>query len=564
MQRELPALAETAYDLLVVGGGIHGACVAWDATTRGLSVALVEKRDFCAATSANSLKIIHGGFRYLQHADFKRMRESIRERTCLMRIAPHLVHPLPVLIPTYGYGMRGRGVLALALTLNDLIAHDRNCLGDPQKCIPRGRLISQGECLTLLGEIRQQGLTGGAIFYDAQVYNSERLVLAFLHSAVKAGAKLANYLEVTGFLKERDRVIGVQATDLLTGTQFDIRARIVVSTCGPWVNRVLGLLKDHQAQPEVRFAKAFNLVTRQLFHTYALGISGGNASRGAGALGSKGSGLLFVAPWRGRSLVGTAYAACDENPDAFGVTEKDVRNLLNQVNRACPAADLSEEDVALVHGGLVPISGFDCGTGHVQLATRYQIRDFLGQGVKGIVSVVGVKYTTARHVAEKVIDRVFEVWGRKPPKPSSAVMPLYGGHIEQFEPFLRAQINARPYGLDEGVIRRLVYNYGSSYPAVLRYLDQHSASNDGHAERGWEDPPDILKAEILHGIREEMAQKLSDIVLRRTELGTAGHPGDEALRFCADVMGAELGWDPSRRQQELRDLASAFAVGCKL
>ncbi len=137
MQRDLPALAESAYDLLVVGGGIHGACVAWT-TTPGLSVALVEKRDFCSATSANSLKIIHGGFRYLQHADFKRMRESIRERTCLMRIAPHSVHPLPVLIPTYGYGMRGR-VLALALTLNDLIAHDRNCLGDPQKWIPRGR-----------------------------------------------------------------------------------------------------------------------------------------------------------------------------------------------------------------------------------------------------------------------------------------------------------------------------------------------------------------------------------------------------------------------------------------
>jgi glycerol-3-phosphate dehydrogenase len=131
MQRELPALAETVYDLLVIGGGIHGACVAWDATTRGLSVALVERRDFCSATSANSLKIIHGGLRYLQHADFRRMRESIRERTTLMRIAPHLVHPLPVLIPTYGHGTQGRGVLALALIVNDLVGLDRKRSRDP-------------------------------------------------------------------------------------------------------------------------------------------------------------------------------------------------------------------------------------------------------------------------------------------------------------------------------------------------------------------------------------------------------------------------------------------------
>jgi glycerol-3-phosphate dehydrogenase len=382
-------------------------------------------------------------------------------------------------------------------------------------------------------------------------------VLAFLHSAVKAGARLANYVEVTGFLRKGDCVIGAEATDLLTGARFDIRARTVVSTCGPWVNRVLGLVKGHPPAPSTRFAKAVNLVTRPLFHTYAVGIPHEDGFRGADASANRGGRRLFVVPWRGRSLIGTAYSAFDEDPAAFRVTEEEVRNFLDAVNRAYPAASLSAEAVALVHGGLVPVSAVDHKTGHVQLATRCQIHDFLDQGLQGIVSVVGVKYTTARHVAERVVDRVFELWGRKPPKSASALTPLHGGLIEQFEPFLHTQISKRPYGLGEGLTRRLVYNYGSSYPAVLRYLDRQ-------AESCREDPLAILKAEVLHGIREEMAVKLSDVVFRRTELGTAGHPGDEALGFCADVMGAELGWSPSRRQQELRDVAGALTMSSKL
>ena len=213
MERDPSKLQRNKYDLLVIGGGIYGACVTWDAALRGLSVALVEKGDFASATSANSLKIIHGGLRYLQHGDFKRMRESIRERRTLMEIAPHLVHPLPVLIPTFGHGMQGREVLSLALMINDLIGFDRNRLDDPEKHICRGRVISRRECLELLPGIHKKDLTGGAIFHDAQVYNSERLVLSFIRSAEKAGAELANYVEVTGFIQNSSRHSLVNSRD---------------------------------------------------------------------------------------------------------------------------------------------------------------------------------------------------------------------------------------------------------------------------------------------------------------------------------------------------------------
>lgn len=551
MQRNVGELAQNTYDLLIIGGGIYGACVAWEATLRGLSVALVEKADFASATSANSLKTIHGGFRYLQHADLKRMRESICERRTLMQIAPHLIHPLPVLIPTYGHGIRSKEVLSVALALNDLISCDRNQIADPQKQIPRGRVISQRECLQLLPGINSQGLTGGAIFYDAQVYNSERLILSFLCSAAQAGADLANYVEVTGFLQTGDRIIGVSAQDLLTGNQFDIQAKTVVNTSGAWINQVLNLLQGQQPQPSISFAKAINLVTRQLFETYAVGISGQNSYQDADALIKKGSSLLFIAPWRGKSLIGTKYIVYDQKPDNFQVTEPEIQEFLAQVNQAYPTANLTRADVDFVHGGLLPSTGISPKTGDVQLAKHYQIYDYRDRCLQGLISVVGVKYTTARNVAEKVVQQILKTWGRT----NSAVKrsPLYGGEIAEFDTFLHTKVNNRPAGISEAVMRRLIYNYGSAYPEVLKYLNQTAT-----------DELAVLKAEVLYGVREEMAQKLTDVVFRRTELATAGNPGMEVLQTCAETMSVELGWNSTRIQSELQAVNQVFAIGDKL
>jgi len=547
MKRNLIELTQKVYDLLVIGGGIYGATAAWEAASRGLSVALVDKGDFAAATSANSLKIIHGGLRYLQHADFGRMRQSIRERSTLLRIAPHLVHPLPFLIPTYGHGMQGKEVLALALVANDLISFDRNRQLDPEKLIPSGRLLSKGECLEHLPGIRREGLTGAALFYDAQAYNSERLILAFLHSAAKAGACLANYVEAASFLLEGGRVIGVTAEDRLTGDRFTIRARMVLNARGPWTNHVLSQLNGRQ--PAITYTKAMNLVTRPVLQKYAIGVSGATGYRDA--LLNRGNRLLFITPWRDHSLIGTTYVAYDGDPEDFQVTEQDVQQALEEINRAYPPADLKREDISFAHGGLLPVSRVDRSTGEVKLAKHYRIHDHRVDGVEGLLTVVGVKYTTARDVAEKAIDRVFQMWGKRPPRSVSAYTPLYGGQMERFGAFLSAEGRKRPYGLPEEIVRRLIYNYGSAYGQVLRYLDLDAGGSRALSEA-------VRRAEVIHGIREEMAQKLADVVLRRTELGTAGHPGDEALRLCAEVMGAELGWSRARMEQELQEVRKAF------
>jgi glycerol-3-phosphate dehydrogenase len=550
MKRDLKELASNFYDVAIIGGGIYGACVAWDAALRGLRVCLVEKSDFSAGTSANSLKIIHGGLRYLQHAEFKRMRESVGEQRTLMRIAPHLVHPLPVLIPTYGHGWRSKEVLSLAFLVNWLIAFESRFDRAP-RLMPRSHTISKGEVLRLAPGIDEKGLTGGAVFYDAQVYNSERLIISILRAADKAGLSLANYVEVTGFLKRGDRVSGIEVKDVLTENSFHIRAKSVVNTSGPWVNRLLGFLTGYPTY-RVVFAKAINLITRQLVPSYAVGIISKNGCQGGPAPIDKGQRFLFVAPWRAHSLIGTFYAAYDGDPDDLKVSNTDIRSFLDQVNRAYPGARLTTEDVSFVHGGLVP--GVHNNNSYVQLARKHHILDHHNEELKGIISVVGVKYTTARHVAEKVIDRVFQRWSQRPPNSISSMTPVYGGRIEQFDGFLQAQIEKRPHGLAEDVIRRLVYNYGCGYSQVLNYFDRYLGEYGADTDR-----LALVRAEVLHGIRDEMAQKLTDVIFRRTELGTAGHPGNDVLNVCADIMSAELGWSPARTQQELQEVHAKFA-----
>jgi glycerol-3-phosphate dehydrogenase len=533
------------FDLLVLGGGMYGACVAWDATLRGLSVALVDKADFGGATSSNSLKIIHGGLRYLQHADFRRMRESILERRTLMQIAPHLVHPLPVLLPTYGHGLQGPEVFAAALCINDLVSFDRNRLRDPQKHIPRGRVISKQSCLRHLPGLDSQGLTGGALFYDAQVYHSERLILAFLHSAVQAGAVLANYVEATGFRLDGDRIRGVHARDVLGGDSFEIRARTVVNACGPWVPHVQHLLHRPRSAAPLRYAKAMNVVTRSLFDRYAVGIPSRVGYRDADAVVKKGNRLLFVVPWRGRSIIGTMQAACQAATAEVGITERDIQGFLDEVNASYPPARLQRDEVTFVHGGHLPLTHIDARSGDVQLAKHEQIEDHRQDGIHGLISVTGVKYTTARRVAERVVDRVVAMQGRPPVRSRSATTTLYGGQIEQFDTFVQTQTATQAMHISDEDMRRLIMNYGTAYPHVLKYLDTCPTIAPSTPLQDA-----VMRAEVHYAVREEMAQRLSDVIFRRTELGTAGIPGDDVLSACAAVMQSELGWSPTRVAQE--------------
>ncbi len=518
MKRDIGALAGREFDLVVVGGGVYGAAIAWDATLRGLTVALIERNDFGSGTSFNSLKTIHGGVRYLQHGDLKRIRESVRERRNLMRIAPHLVHPLPFLVPTYeGSLARSRSAMRVALLVNDLASWDRNRGARADKHLPPGRTLSREECRKLAPDLDPGGLTGGALWYDAQMYNSDRLTLSFVLSAAREGAVVANFVEAERFLRERDRVCGVAARDSFAGGEsFEIRGRIVVNASGPSVDRLLETIGTKRKKL-FRTSKALNLVTRPLVESVALGLT-------------RGGPLLVIAPWRHVSLVGTLHLPYDGDPDRLVTEEEDVALLLDGINRAYPRAELVRSDVRLVHRGLLPAvsNGQD-----VTLVKGYTI----DQTLEGLLSIVGVKYTTARDVAEKTVDRAMTALGKPRRASRSAATPLLGGDFEDFADLVRGV--GTPH---------LAYNYGTLSREVLAIGDRAPLS---------ESTP-VTGAEIRHAVREEMALDLGSVVLRRTELGSAGHPGREALERSAAILAEELSWSEERKRREIASVEEFY------
>ncbi len=572
MHRDLAALSNQSFDVLVIGGGMQGACIAWEATLRGLSVALVEQADFASGTSANSLKVIHGGLRYLQTADLRRMRQSIQARQMLMRIAPHLVHPMPVLVPTYGHGTKGKEALTVALKLNDVISGDRNRpLKDPQKHIPPGQILSKQACLAHLPELPTQGLTGAARFHDAQVYNSEQLVLAFIQSAAQRGAQVANYTRVVNFRTQNGRVVGAVAQDQLAAfpehNRFEIQAKTIINASGPWVQSLikadLGQATPSQgAKPTL--AKAMNLVVRPLFgpqQAHAIGITGR----------APGSRLFFVAPWRGKSMIGTWYGPDNEGVKPPSATSDEITGFLNEVNQAYPTFNLTPQDVEWVHSGLLPSDGLCAKTGEPKLTKHFCLNDHRREGLRGLLSVSAVKYTTAGDVARRAVDWVFRDRQQMPEISYSHKTPLHGGHIEQFQPFL-ADVLSRYRGIaSPQALTKLVYNYGSVCPEILQQVKSHPAkkvtSND--AEQAFSEshlnPPrlnpldhHLLATEVEYNLKNTMPQTLSDIIFRRTELGAAGHPGDEAIQLCAQVTGDTLGWSPQKRQAEIEQVQQRF------
>jgi glycerol-3-phosphate dehydrogenase len=552
VRRNLSSLTERQYDLAVIGGGIYGISVARDATLRGFTVALVEQGDFGSATSSNLHKIIHGGLRYLQHGDLKRMRESIRERSILMRIAPHLVEPLPFLIPVYRNVPPGKVVTATALKLNDMIGFDRNRDLDSYKMIPPGRLISPDHCRQLCPLLDPTGLTGAALFYDAQVHNADRLNLSLLLSAMKAGAHVANYAQVTGFLREGHRVNGMRVKDVLSGKVFDVRARMIVNCAGPWVDRVLQLLGIPSSE-NIGWCKAVVLVTRSLVQDIAVGLQSRIPYEDRDALFNKGYRFFFVTPWRDKSLIGTFQAPCAENPEDIKVSEGDLHRYLQEINAAFPEAGIKRRDVHFIYRGLLPITNERADNGDINLMKHFAISDHTkADDVEGLVSVRGVKYSTARDVAEKVVDLAGRKLGKNSLTCRTANTPVDGGDTDFFQAFMAGQLEP-PASVSPEIFEHLIRTYGSEYPRILKYCD-----DDRELGVPVTTGSPVTRAEVLHGVRHEMAQTLADVVFRRTELGTAGYPGDACLRICAGIMAAELRWNQEKTRHEIEEVRRTF------
>ena len=348
MHRDLRRLASGTHDLIVVGGGLHGACIAWDATLRGLRVALVERDDFGAATSANSLRIVHGGLRYLARGDLRRMRESIRERSALLRIAPTLVEPLPVLVPTTGQGTRGRLAFAAALRLNDLCSPNRNRGLDAAHRVPDGRLVSLEECRRLFPAFPAEGASGGALWHDARLTHPERLTLAFVRAAAREGALVANHCALQRVLTDGGTVQGVAAADRLGGGGVEIHGRAVVVAAGPWTASLSGA--DPARLPH---AFALNVVIGRRLADVAVGRPGGDGRRRR-IRSSAAAGSCFSRHRSGRRCSGPGTPPPREQATRSWLARGSAA-LLGEFRAACPALELDAGDIVGYQWGWLPL-----------------------------------------------------------------------------------------------------------------------------------------------------------------------------------------------------------------
>ena len=543
MIRDLRRLADTRFDVIVVGAGFYGVTVAWDAAQRGLSVAIIDKDDFGAATSFNNLKTLHGGLRSLAALNFVQMRLFIRERRALARILPHLVRPLPFVVTTRRSLTRNRLGWRLLLATNDAVARDRNDgLPDPGSHLPDGRIVSKDEALRLNPIVAPEGVTGGAIWYDYQMLSTDRVTLSFLLSAVDAGAAAANYVKANRFIREGDRVVGVRAEDGLTGTSFDIRGSVVVNAAGPWAAAMLtDLPKRAQGSPPPRLSRAMNVVTRKVVDSHACGSMVGGR-------------LLFMVPWRDVSLLGTSHDAYDGSADQLKVSRWDLEAFLKDAREAFPHAGLTTADVRLIHRGLLPMVS---GDGHnVRLLKESLVVDHGRHGLPGLVSVFGVRYTTARYTAEQAVDAVFRSLGHATPPPCrTAETPLLGGSMNHVDNFLKAVLLRDVDGISADTLRRIATTYGTGYDRVLQLARDVPA-----LARPLGRTCDVLGAEILYAARREMALKLGDAVIRRTEAGAAGHPGTDALERAGAIMARAHGWDEWRLRNEVAEVEAFYRL----
>jgi glycerol-3-phosphate dehydrogenase len=526
MIRNLHALAGERFDVLVVGGGILGAAVARDAALRGLHTALVERNDFGGGTSANSLKIVHGGLRYLQRMDLPRVRESIRERAAWLRTAPHLVEPLPVVVPAYRGSLEHPLLLRLAAGAANAIGWGQDRGLSPERQVRHAARLTRAECLARVPELNDPALIGGLLFHDALMYSSERLVLEVVLGAAEAGAVVANYVECEPLAETANAPSVVAVRDRIGNIRLEVRASVVVNAAGPAAAHLLtppeAAASAHGALPH---ALAMNLVLPASGHDVAFAVS---TPRRPGVPRRK----LFVVPWRGRTMIGTAHYEYSGSTERLEVSEQALERCLGEASAAWPGRRLTRGEVVLVHRGLLPTPGVHGG--EPALLDRHRIIDHAAEGRRGLITAFSAKYTTSRRAAQDVVDLVFRKLGRMPPPCGTARVPLPGAPRDSMSETLASA--RRQYGtmLDADVLEHLVRSYGARYERVMALRE----SLPDWSERVEPARP-VIRAQFAYGMSDEMAILPEDLIRRRTELGAVGEPNDAAWQVARQTLRPE-------------------------
>ncbi|MEA2332478.1 MAG: glycerol-3-phosphate dehydrogenase [Thermoleophilaceae bacterium] len=526
----LVSLERDSFDLVVVGGGITGAGVALDAASRGYSVALMERSDFAAGTSSRSSKLIHGGLRYLQNFDLGLVREALLERSLMVKLAPHLVTPLPLLVPSFE-GKRPDRLTGVGLNMYDVMAWRRGRDEDEEWSPARHRIVDGPEAVELAPALAGRDPTAAYLFYDCQT-DDVRLVLTVLGEAERFGAVIVNRCDVGGLVVREGRAAGVLARDTETGREFEVAAANVVNATGVWADQLRpDELYAEEEMPRIRPSRGTHVT-----------LSREHLPMEAGVIAPAGGGrTVFVLPWLGRTLVGTTDNDYDGSLEHVPASEEDVGYLLDAVN-ACFGSDIGPDDLTGAYAGVRPL----ISTGDPKKSVDISRRAELYETSSGLVTITGGKLTTWRRMAKSAVDRIVEREGRE--------APCRTHEIPLGQPEDHTALPEVP-GVDESSRVHLAARYGHAARDVLRL----AAAAPQLSARLSPDLPDIA-AEAAFAAGHEQARSLADVLLRRTRLGLLDArrltaPDSEGARLAARAIAGELGWDEPRMERELGDWA---------
>ncbi|MFF0574119.1 glycerol-3-phosphate dehydrogenase/oxidase [Streptosporangium saharense] len=519
----LRRMAAQELDVVVIGGGVVGAGVALDAATRGLTVGLLEARDFASGTSSRSSKLIHGGLRYLEQLNFDLVREALQERALLLqRIAPHLVRPVPFLFPLTHLGWE-RPYVGAGLTLYDTLGFS---LGFTRG-VPGHRHLSRRRALRLAPALRRAAFSGAVQYWDAQV-DDARYVMTMLRTASTYSAEVASRVQVVGFLREGERVTGVRALDLEGGVEFDVRARQVVNATGVWTDDIQELVGG-RGQIHVRASKGIHLVVpRDRIHSLT------------GIILRTEKSVLFVIPWGRHWIIGTTDTRWDLDRAHPAASRSDIDYVLEHVNEVL-AVPLTRDDVEGVYAGLRPLL-----SGESEETSKLSREHVVAHPVPGLVMVAGGKYTTYRVMARDAVDAVAHGLDQRVPPSCTDRIPLAGAEGYQALWNSRQRLAASS-GLHVARIEHLLQRYGSLIDEIIMLIER-----DPSLALPLTGADDYLRAEIVHAATHEGARHLNDALSRRTHISIETfHRGLAVAEEAAELLAGPLGWDAEQIKREI-------------
>ena len=537
--RKLRDLERTNLDLIVVGGGISGAAILYDAALRGLRAVLIEKNDYASGTSQATSKLIHGGLRYLKNGELGLVRESLVERRRLAQIAPHAVRPARFLYPAYEHNPTGRFLIHTALSIYGTLSLDRNRGLMDERRLPGYEFVSTEQALRLEPALSPVGMHGAFLYSDYLNLNPERLCCEFIFAAKERGAHAYNYAEVTGVVGGSGKrpVHTVQVLDRTSGETVHLNAPAIVNATGPWADYFPGM----QSSRRLVRSKGIHVITRAINKDYPIALHRPDGTH------------VFVIPWRGRSILGTTDTRFEEHPDALQITRAEVLRVLEDINTLVPSARLTQKDVQFFYGGIRPLTDEGGDVENTYSASRKtSIHHHKGDGLSGIWTVLGGKYTTSRGLAEEVLDEVAAYVPGKFGACATARETLPGGSFDSPAALLQDLQREFPEASEEQR-STLAARYGALSRRILSRKDGGSVVRlvTGEAYFG---------GEIDYLIENEDIQHLSDLYFRRSGLGTVGAPSEAITQAIGSRAARALGWNRRALPREVQSVRQRYRL----